>query len=155
MNSVDMTLKGSRQAGWQWEVTIDGAAIYRTVPLTLNDLAWSLATVQRDAERRNPLFDEVTDDKLALLLTGYFAGEFTDVLRTSAEEQVWAKHRVAPALPTEVGMFLFLVEGAADDADRLIVADGAKTQTYHVRSGRFDALLRDIQARLEVLQPTK
>ncbi len=79
MNNVDMTLEGSRQAGWQWEVTIDGAAIYRTVPVTL---------------------------------------EFTDVLRTSAKEQVWAKHRVVPARPTEVGMFLFLVEGAADDADR-------------------------------------
>lgn len=149
MNNVDMTLKGSRQAGWQWEVTIDGAAVYRTVPLTLNDLSWSLATVQRDAERRNPLFDEVADDRLAFLLSGFFAGEFTDALRTSAEEQVWAKHRVAPALPTEVGMFLFLIEGAAEDTDRLIVADGAKTHTFHVPRGRFDALLRDIRARLE------
>lgn len=151
MNTVDMTLNGSRQTGWQWEVTIDGTVVYRTVPLTLNDLSWSLATVQRDAERRNPLFDEVADDKLAFLLSGFFAGELTDALRTSAEEQVWAKHRVTPALPTEAGMFLFLIEGAAEDADRLITADGAQTHTYRVPRGRFDALLRDIRARLEVL----
>jgi hypothetical protein len=151
MNELEMTLAGSDVDGWQWAVTLDGETLERTPRLATEDLGEGLASIQQYPDRRNAHFDHVRDERLGILLAGFFAGDFAHALDTSAEEQVWAKHMISPSLPTELGgSFMFLVESTTTDADRLLHVDGVKVRSYRVPRGRFDALLRDIRARLEI-----
>lgn len=150
MNRLDMELTGSNATGWRWAVSIDGVDVERTPPLAPEDLAEGLASIQRDEDRCNPEFDAIDDEHLGFLLGGFFAGAFAQALRSSAEEQVWAKHLVTPSLPTELsGAFMFLVSSSASGFDRLLLVDGGKTRSLRVPAGRFDALLREVRTRLE------
>ncbi len=150
MNRLEMTLAGSNAEGWRWAVSVDGVDVERTPLLAPEDLAEGLASIQRDADRRNAGFESVGDELLGLILEEFFSGELADVLKTSAEEQIWAKHLVSPALPTELsGALMFLIESPADDVDRLLRVEGGKTQAFRVARGRFDSLLRDVRARLD------
>lgn len=150
MNHVDMHLTGSRTEGWRWRLSVDGVDLEVTPPLATEDLVEGLYSIQRDSNRRTPAFDDISDRSLALLLAGFFAGDLYDVLRSVAEEQVWAKHFVSPRLPSDIpGHLLFLMEASDDQPDRLLAVAGDDVRGYRLPKGRFDTLLRDVRDRLD------
>jgi hypothetical protein len=143
-----MTLQGDDSVGWTWTVQVDDEDLFRTEPLARDDLAAALFSIQRDASRTNTSFRELSDEEVFGLLDGFFFGKLHDALRASAEEQVWARHLVSPAISAAVPARMYLV-GDGGAHERVLVWWGGKRRAFTVAAGSFDEALKSIRERLE------
>jgi hypothetical protein len=151
MNVVKMSLTGDDSSGWTWCIWVDELELVRTEPLARLDLAEALFSIRRDDSRVNPLFREVSDDDLFVILDGFFFGALHDALRASAEEQTWARHLVSPAVPTSAWSRMYLI-GSGGDSERLLVWQGGKRRSFVLAEGLFDKALDDAIKRLEACE---
>jgi hypothetical protein len=148
VNIVKMSMTGDDSSGWTWHVWVDDLELIRTEPLERLDLDAALFSVRRDDSRDNPLFREVSDDDLFVVLDGFFFGALHDALRASAEEQTWARHLVSPTIPASVWSRMYLI-GSSGDRERLLVWQGGKRRSFILAGGSFDRALSDAMTQLE------
>jgi hypothetical protein len=145
---LDMQLRGDNSCGFEWIVSIDGVVFAHTEPMSQEDLAMCLWQIQADKTRMTRELCPLSDEKILFLLEGFFHGDLTDVLRPSAEEQVWAKHLVGPVSPAKIRSHMYLV--ACDESDdRVIVCHHPQPGFFRLPRGHFDDLLGVIRERLE------
>jgi hypothetical protein len=148
MNVLKMLLRGDDSRGFEWILSVDGIELFHTEPMSREDMLTTLWEIGRDKNRMTPSFCRLSDEKVMLLLEGFFYGDLNDALRPAAEEQSWAKHVVGPAAPAKVWSHMYLVE-CDESEDRLIVCHQRGSEFFRFPHGEFDDLLGAIRKGLE------